>query len=135
MTSHFGMSVVGIVLGFAYKLQWPQITTIALVMVYLAFFSIGVGPLPWLLCSEIFPSKTREISMSIATFVNWASAFGVTSTVSPFKKHVGIWGVFWFYSAVGLLGIVIVFLVLPETKDKTLDEIEAFFVGEDEVAE
>lgn len=128
ITSHIGMSVSGTIIGFAYWFKWSQVSIIVLVMAYLAFFSLGVGPLPWLVCSEIFPSRGRELAMSIATFVNWASAFGVTASMGAFERMIGATGVFWFYSALGFLGAIFVYTTLPETKGKTLEEIEYEFL-------
>lgn len=130
ISSHLGMAIAGIMMGVAYQLQWSSLIRIIIVMVYLAFFAIGVGPMPWLVCAEIYPSSVRELAMSFSTFVNWASAFGVTSSVSAFQQLILPQGVFWFYSAVSILGAVFVYLVLPETKDKSLEEIEQFFLDE-----
>jgi sugar porter (SP) family MFS transporter len=133
--SHTGMGIAGTLMGFAYLSSWSNTARMAIIMVYLAFFSLGVGPIPWLVCSEIYPSQVREIAMSLSTLVNWLSAFAVTAAQSPMSSVVGDQGVFWIFSAVSFAGAFLVYFTLPETKDKSLEEIEAYFLGEDEVEE
>ena len=130
LSSHLGMVVSSVLVGLAYKLGWSQMTIIALVMVYLASFSLGVGPLPWLIASEIFPAQCRETAMSMATFVNWASAYGITASRSAMEDAISPAGVFWFYGGVGVFAIVFIYSMLPETKDFTLEEIERLFVSQ-----
>jgi len=125
--SHAGMAVALFLVGVAYKMEWSSSTIIVLVMFYLACFSIGVGPLPWLVCSEIFPSQCRDLAMSIATVVNWASAFGVTASMGALENLVNAYGVFWFYAIVCVIGGIFVHIMLPETKGKSLEQIEQEF--------
>lgn len=128
LISHAGMAVSGALVGVAYANNWAQITVIVFVMFYLGFFSLGVGPLPWLVNSEIFPSYCREIAMSFATFVSWASVYGVTSSQTPMESLLSASGVFWFYSAVGVVAMMVIFVFLPETKGFSLEEIERMFL-------
>eukprot|EP00475_Leptophrys_vorax_P044194 TRINITY_DN875_c0_g1_i1.p1 TRINITY_DN875_c0_g1~~TRINITY_DN875_c0_g1_i1.p1 ORF type:complete len:549 (-),score=169.41 TRINITY_DN875_c0_g1_i1:66-1712(-) len=128
--SHSGMAIAGTTMGFAYQFGWSSGVRMGIIMVYLAFFSLGVGPVPWLVCSEIYPAQVREIAMSLSTLVNWLSAFAVTAALQPLTDAVGSQGVFWLFSAVSVFGVFLIYFTLPETKDKTLEEIEAEFMGE-----
>jgi hypothetical protein len=128
--SHSGMSVAGTLMGFAYQYGWSSATRMGFIMIYLAFFSLGVGPVPLLVCSEIYPAQVREIAMSLSTLVNWLSAFAVTAALAPLQKAIKPQGVFWLFSAVSVFGVFLIYFTLPETKDKTLEEIEAEFLGE-----
>jgi SP family facilitated glucose transporter-like MFS transporter 8 len=130
--SHIGMGLAGSLMGFAFLWDWSTAARMAIIMAYLAFFSLGVGPIPWLVCSEIYPSQVRELAMSLSTLVNWSSAFAVTAAQAPIRSLVGDQGVFWFFSIVSFFGALLVYLTLPETKDKSLEEIEAYFLGGDE---
>lgn len=127
LCSNVGMAVSCVLIGVAYANKWSQIVIIVFVMFYLGFFSIGVGPITWLVLSEIAPSYAREICMSIATFVSWGSGYGVTSSQTSMESFVGTSGVFWFYSAIIFVGILVIFTFLPETKGLSLEEIESLF--------
>lgn len=128
--SSIGMCISCIIMGIVYYENGPQGTKIAIVLLYFIFFAVGMGPIPWLLCSELFPSRGRGLLVSLATVVNWTSSFIVTFTFhrmnDTFKAH----GTFWFYGGVCAVGAVVVYLVVPETKGKSLEEIEASFRGE-----
>jgi MFS family permease len=128
--SHTGMGLAGTVMGFAYTYNWSTTARMIIIMIYLGFFALGVGPIPWLVCSEIYPSAVREIAMSISTLVNWLSAFAVTAALSPMQNAIGSDGVFWFFSVVSFGGSLLIYCTLPETKDKSLEEIEAYFLGD-----
>ena len=108
----------------ASKISWLSI--LCLVLFNLAF-ALAWGPIPWLVMSEIFPLKARGPASSLATLSNWLLAFVVTKTYSSLASGLTIQGTFWFYSGCSLLGFVFVFFVMPETKGKTLEEIEAMF--------
>ena len=108
----------------AKKISWLSI--LCLVLFNLAF-ALAWGPIPWLVMSEIFPLKARGPASSLATLSNWLLAFVVTKTYSSLASGITIQGAFWFYSGCSLLGFVFVFFVMPETKGKTLEEIEAMF--------
>ena len=106
------------------KMSWLSI--LCLVLFNLAF-ALAWGPIPWLIMSEIFPLRARGPASSLATFSNWLLSFVVTYTYNPLALGLTIQGAFWFYSGCSLLGFVFVFFVVPETKGKTLEEIEAMF--------
>ena len=108
----------------ASKISWLSI--LCLVLFNLAF-ALAWGPIPWLVMSEIFPLKARGPASSLATLSNWLLSFVVTKTYSSLALKLTIQGTFWFYSGCSLLGFVFVFFVMPETKGKTLEEIEAMF--------
>ncbi|ESN97478.1 hypothetical protein HELRODRAFT_114157 [Helobdella robusta] len=96
-------------------------------IVYVAAFALGWGPIPMLLTSEIFPAKTRGTAMGLATLMNWFMAFLVTLYFEDVKQMFGMDGVFGFFGACSLLATMYVFLYVPETKGKSLEDISAFF--------
>ncbi|XP_015755068.1 PREDICTED: solute carrier family 2, facilitated glucose transporter member 8-like [Acropora digitifera] len=108
----------------ASKISWLSI--LCLVLFNLAY-AVAWGPIPWLVMSEIFPLKARGPASSLATLSNWLLAFVITKTYNSLVSGLTIQGTFWFYSGFSLLGFVFVFFVVPETKGKTLEEIEAMF--------
>ncbi|KAF4661056.1 hypothetical protein FOL47_006869, partial [Perkinsus chesapeaki] len=94
---------------------------------YIAFFSLGVGPIPWLIMSEIFPNEVRGNAAAIATAVNWLFAFIVTMCLDAYRKAITYQGVFWSFGFICLVMIFFVLFFIPETKGKSFEEIEAEF--------
>jgi SP family galactose:H+ symporter-like MFS transporter len=94
-------------------------------MLYVAFFAIGLGPVFWLLISEIFPLKVRGLAMSIAGEANWGSNLIIALTFLTLIQLLGKPGTFWFYGVVGIGAWIFTYLLVPETKSRTLEEIEA----------
>lgn len=128
-----GMIVSLAVLGFAFMspnlghaLAWISLVC---VMLYVACFAIGLGPVFWLMISEIYPLKIRGRAMSIATVMNWGSNLLVALTFLTLLRSVGRPGTFWLYAFVGVLAWIFVYRLVPETKGKTLEQIEAQWVS------
>ncbi|HUA65334.1 MAG TPA: sugar porter family MFS transporter [Alphaproteobacteria bacterium] len=96
------------------------------IVAFIAAFAMALGPIPWILCSEIFPARIRGRAMSVATFVIWGSCWVVAWSfpVLNNNKHVGPALTFWIYALCSALGLAFVFTMVPETKGKTLEEIE-----------
>jgi SP family galactose:H+ symporter-like MFS transporter len=93
-------------------------------MLYVASFAIGLGPVFWLLISEIYPLRVRGLAMSIASEANWGSNLIIALTFLTLVQVLGRSGTFWLYALVGVGAWVFAFLLVPETKGKTLEEIE-----------
>mmetsp|Transcript_3958 Transcript_3958/g.3828 ORF Transcript_3958/g.3828 Transcript_3958/m.3828 type:complete len:152 (-) Transcript_3958:141-596(-) len=94
---------------------------------YIAFFSIGVGAIPWLIMSEIFPNDVRGNAAAIATAVNWLFSFIVTMCLDAYRKAITYQGVFWSFGFICLVMIFFVLFFIPETKGKSFEQIEAEF--------
>ncbi len=94
-------------------------------MIYVAFFAIGLGPVFWLLIAEIYPLEVRGRAMSIATLVNWATNLLVALTFLSLIGAAGTSATFWIYAALSLVGLAFTWRFIPETKGHTLEEIEA----------
>jgi SP family galactose:H+ symporter-like MFS transporter len=94
-------------------------------MVYVASFAIGLGPVFWLLISEIYPLRVRGLAMSIASEANWGSNLIIALTFLTFIQLLGLSGTFWLYAVVGVLGLIFCYKLVPETKGHTLEEIES----------
>jgi len=90
----------------------------------LAIYAMTLAPGTWVILSEIFPNRVRGIAMSIATFGLWTASFTLTYTFPLLNNAFGASGTFWVYAAVCLLGFIFIIKLLPETKGKTLEEIE-----------
>jgi sugar porter (SP) family MFS transporter len=93
-------------------------------MVYIAGFAAGLGPVFWLMISEIFPLRVRPPAMSVSTVGNWGANFVVSFTFLSLISAIGRSGTFWVYAAIGLFSAIYFALRVPETKDRTLEQIE-----------
>jgi MFS transporter, SP family, galactose:H+ symporter len=127
-----GMTIALFVLGAGFAFRGDEATsggalgwiTAVSLMVYIAFFAIGLGPVFWLLIAEIYPLKISVIAMSVATVANWAANYLVAATFLTMAGALGKAGVFWFYAFMGLLTFIFVRRLVPETKGKTLEEVQ-----------
>lgn len=103
-------------------------TILALVslMMYMASFSLGVGAIPWIIMSEILPANVKGVGGSVATLSNWLTSWAVTMTINLLLQWSSA-GTFMIYAIVSALILVFVALCVPETKGRTLEEIQSSF--------
>jgi sugar porter (SP) family MFS transporter len=124
-----GMAVSLFVLGGAFLL--PQFKSVlgwiavGSLMTYVGFFAVGLGPVFWLILSEIYPLRIRGRAMSVGTAANWLSNLIVALTFLTLTKVIGKPGTFWLYAAVTVGAWSFAWFLVPETKGKTLEQIEA----------
>lgn len=105
-------------------IKWlPFITLIS----YISFVSIGLVPLPWCMIGELFPLHSRGIGSGAATAFNFLCFFIVIKTGPSLFEQIGTEGVFLIYGIIAFIGSIYLFILLPETKNKTLVEIEEYF--------
>ncbi|XP_064460739.1 solute carrier family 2, facilitated glucose transporter member 8-like [Ornithodoros turicata] len=97
--------------------------------VFIIGFSCGMGPVPWLMMGELLPARVKGIASSICTGVNWGMAFVVTKEFDRMLSLFGAHGTYWFFGVVMALSFIVIFAAVPETKGKTLEEIEMQFRG------
>ena len=122
--------VVGLVaLGaaFHFKQLSSSIGDIAVgsLVVYVACFAFGLGPIFWLLISEIYPLNVRGAAMSVATVANWSMNLLVAVTFLTLVDAVGHAATFWIYGLITVAAWLFVYKLVPETKGKTLEQIES----------
>lgn len=130
-----GMGISLTALGLAAYLGRTEVWVLTFMLTYIASFALSVGPVTWVLLSEIFPTKVRGRAMAIATLLLWTANFVVSQTFpildeSPFLVatfHHGF--AFWLYAAMCAVLIVVVWRGVPETKGKSLEEIEQFWLS------
>ncbi|XP_065166146.1 facilitated trehalose transporter Tret1-like isoform X3 [Atheta coriaria] len=96
-------------------------------VIYVLGFSLGFGPIPWLMLGEILPAKIRGSAASIATAFNWSCTFIVTKIFLNIIELVGTHGTFWLFSLFVLGSLVFIYLWVPETRGKSLEDIERKF--------
>jgi len=100
---------------------------LASLMIYIGSFAFGSGPIPWVMTGEIVPRKVKSLGVSLATLTNWGWAFIISKTYVNLKDAITPAGAFWLYGGMCALGVLFSIFLLPETKDKTNEEIQAFF--------
>jgi sugar porter (SP) family MFS transporter len=121
-----GLSLLG--LGFAFYLGSRSITWIlGLILLYVACFALSLGPCVWIYIAEIFPNRIRGAAMSVATLALWSACLAVTLTFLSLLHWLSPAGTFWLYAGLCAVMFVFVLRVLPETKQKTLEEIQTFW--------
>ena len=104
--------------------QIPRTILLLAVIVYIFGFAFSWGPVAWIVCSEIFPLKGREIGMTITTMVNWTFAGLVMRYALSFMETFGRSSLFYLFSGFCILAIIFVAFFVPETKGITLEELE-----------
>lgn len=119
-----GLFAIYLILGCCYYFQVSGIMMVILVMLAIACYAMTLGPVTWVLLSEIFPNRVRGIAMAICTFFLWSGCFTLTYSFPLLNASLGSYGTFWLYSAICLAGLVYFSFRLSETKGKTLEEIE-----------
>lgn len=110
--------------GFIYASHPQSPALLWFVILYTAAFAMAMGPLPWIVCSEIFPAKLRGRAMSVATFCIWTGCLIVAQTFPYLLERIGPARTFWMYGACSAATFLFVLLRLPETKGRSLEEIE-----------
>jgi MFS transporter, SP family, arabinose:H+ symporter len=119
------IQVVGLVMvGYIYSVNPHSKMLLGGVITYTAAFAMAMGPIPWILCSEIFPAKLRGRAMSVSTFAIWLACYLVSQTFPMLLKSFGPTKTFWFYAACSTVTFFFVLLLIPETKGRSLEEIE-----------
>lgn len=119
-----GLASIYITLGCCYGLGlsgWPMLL---LVVLAIACYAMSLAPVVWVVLSEIFPSRIRGMAMAFSTFFLWIACFLLTYTFPLLNETIGASGTFWLYGLICLLGFLFIRTKLPETKGKTLEEIE-----------
>jgi MFS family permease len=122
------MAVSLFVFGLAFAI--PQLEgsrgaiAVGSLMAYVGFFAVGLGPVFWLILSEIYPQRIRGRAMSIGTVTNWGGNLLVALTFLSLTQVLGKAGTFWVYAAVTIGAWFFAFFLVPETKGQTLEQIE-----------
>ena len=133
--SGVGITVSTFLLGLYYyftfhhldlNLEWMPLT---MVIIFIIAFSLGYGPVPMLITSEIFPAQSRGITCSISAVIGWAAAFVVTKQFGALVVHIHEYGAFWVFSGFTAISIIFIRLLVPETRGKSLEDIEMFFLS------
>ena len=104
-----------------------KVTVILFAYLFDLFYSVGQGPIPFVYASECMPLYVRDLGMSVATSVNWIFNWLLAFTFTKYWDRLGPTGTFCFFSAFCVVGFFLVLFFLPETRGKSLEELDATF--------
>lgn len=119
-----GLGIVYLILGTCYYLHITGFFMVILVVAAIACYAMSLGPVTWVLLAELFPTRVRGVAMATCTFALWTGCTTLTFSFPTLNASLGSSGTFWIYAAICICGFVFFFRRLPETKGKSLEEIE-----------
>ncbi|MHB0956383.1 MAG: sugar porter family MFS transporter [Pirellulaceae bacterium] len=119
-----GLTVIHLLIGGAYWWGMQGLPVVVLVVAAIACYACTLAPVTWVVLSEIFPNRIRGAAMSVAVFALWTGSFTLTYTFPLLNERLGAARTFWIYALICLFGYFYVRMFLPETKGKTLEQIE-----------
>lgn len=119
-----GLGLIYLTLGTCYYLHVTGFFMVVLVVAAIAVYAMTLGPVTWVLLSEIFPNRVRGVAMATCTFALWTGCCTLTFSFPSLNASLGSSGTFWIYSAICLCGFLFFLRRCPETKGKSLEQLE-----------
>jgi SP family arabinose:H+ symporter-like MFS transporter len=119
-----GLAVLYALLGAGYFVGSRGPHMLLIVIAAIACYGMSLAPVTWVVISEIFPNRIRGTAMSVAVFALWAACTVLTFTFPILNRDLGAHGTFWLYGAICVVGFFYIYFKLPETKGKSLEDIE-----------
>ncbi len=119
-----GLAIIYAILGFCYYSSVQGLPVLLLVLAAIACYAMSLAPVTWVVISEIFPNRIRGAAMSVGVASLWAACFVLTFTFPLLNEKLGAAGTFLLYAAICVLGFIFIYFRLPETKNKTLEQLE-----------
>ena len=120
-----GLAGIYAILGSMYFFHLTGLPLLIMVVMAIACYSMTLAPVTWVVLSEIFPNRIRGAAMSVATFALWSACFVLTYTFPLLNHFLKASGTFWLYGIICVLGFWFILKKLPETKGKSLEQIES----------
>ena len=119
-----GLGLIYFILGTCYFMQLTGVMMVALVVAAISVYAMTLGPVTWTLLAEIFPHRVRGIAMATCTFALWVGCCTLTFSFPSMNAALGSSGTFWIYSGICVCAFIFLFRNCPETKGKSLEELE-----------
>jgi len=119
-----GLALIYIIEGYFFHIEKLGIPIVILTLASVAIYSLTLAPIVWVLLSEIFPNRIRGAAMSVAAVALWIGNFTLTFTFPSIKEGLGWTLNFWLYALICIIGFIVLWYKLPETKGKSLEQIE-----------
>ena len=124
-----GLAGIYLLMGACYYFEVEGIFMVILAVLAIGCYAMSLGPITWVLLSEIFPNKVRAVAVATSTFALWVGSFTLTMTFPLMNDAMGTYGTFWIYTAICTGGFIYFMKALPETKGKSLEQIEKELTG------
>jgi SP family sugar porter-like MFS transporter len=119
-----GLTCFYALLGTGYFVHSTGIHMLLLIVISIACYAMSLAPVTWVLIAELFPNRIRGAAMSIAVLALWVSCAALALLFPTMKNALGAHGAFWTFGGICIIGFVVMLRSLPETKGKTLEDIE-----------
>ena len=128
LVGSIGLAVIYTALGLCYAKGVTGLPVLLLVLAAIGCYAMSLAPITWVVISEIFPNRIRGAAMSVAVMALWIACFILTYTFPILNKALGAHGTFWLYAGICVCGFLFVLRRLPETKGRSLEQIESDLV-------
>ena len=128
ITGSLGLSIVYIMVGSSYYFDFDGISVLIFILMAISVYAMTLAPITWVVLSEIFPNRVRGAAMAVATTSLWIASFLLVILFPILNNALGAHGTFWLFAAICFLGFLFILKKLPETKGKTLEEVEKMFI-------
>jgi len=119
-----GLTCLYALLGTGYFVHTKGIHMLLLIVISIGCYAMTLAPITWVLISELFPNRIRGASMSVAVLSLWVACLALSQTFPLLKNKLGAHGAFWTFAVICVVGFIVIFRSLPETKGKSLEDIE-----------
>ena len=119
-----GLSLCYAAIGACYFYKIQGVFVLLFVLLAIAIYAMTLAPITWVLLSEVFPNQMRAAAMSMSVSTLWVACFLLTVTFKPINATLGPSGTFWLYGGICFVGLLIFLKVVPETRGKSLEQIE-----------
>ena len=124
-----GLGLIYLTLGTCYFFEVKGVMMVVLVVTAISVYAMTLGPVTWTLLAEIFPNRIRGVAMAVCTFALWVGCCTLTFSFPSMNAALGSSGTFWIYSAICVCAFVFLWNRCPETKGKSLENLEKELVG------
>ena len=124
-----GLGTIYLILGTCYFFEVKGVLMVALVVAAISVYAMTLAPVTWTLLAEIFPNRVRGIAMATCTFALWVGCCTLTFSFPSMNAALGSSGSFWIYSAICICAFIFLYRRCPETKGKSLEQLEKELVA------
>jgi SP family xylose:H+ symportor-like MFS transporter len=124
-----GIAVSHLLIGLAYMLKLKGLAVLVFSLAAIGCYGMSLAPVTWVLISEIFPNRIRGTAISVAVSALWIACFILTYTFPILERNIGTGNTFWIYAGICAVGWVFIRVFVPETKGRSLEQIERDLVG------
>jgi MFS family permease len=127
-----GLGILYVVLGISYYMNMQGMTILVIILLCIAVYGMTLAPVTWVVLSEIFPNRVRGVAMAVATTMLWVASSILVLSFPYLNRGLNAHGTFWLYAFICLGGFLFIRRYLPETKGKSLEQIEKELTNQSE---